>query len=459
MSQLMSASTSSDLYPLPRNNVNLNAGQWSHFISLTYSSIDDALPNLSELLIGIDAIELRVDLLKDPSIASIHRQIALLRSVTSLPIVFTVRSKGQIGKFSDDDVDTMFALLREGLRAGIEWIDVEACWPETYIQNLCNLAVSHYSATACLLGSLHVTTPQTEAQIRSLFDKASLFGHADILKVVTGANNEDDCYRIHNVAQTLTKPYIGVCLGPNGSLSRVLNRRFTPVTHPLMATAAPGQLSVKQLMEQRIQRDLITPQSYYLFGTPIQQSLSPAMHNAAFKQLYMPHQYFLNEQTDVIAYKTFLENDELTSVTSSDSSINTPFSSLNNEKIQQQQEQQSSTYYTFAGASVTIPHKESIMQFLDETRSPVDIIDAVNTIAVEYTVENKPEYNNIDNKITTINDIMSEIYTRKLIGYNTDWLGIMNPIIKKLARAYGTAWSKSEAQSSGRVGLVVGAGE
>ena len=81
----------------PRGNINLNAGQWSHFLSLTYPKVDDALSHNSDIFKGIDAIELRVDLLADQSYSSIHRQIALLRSVSDLPIVYTVRSIGQIG--------------------------------------------------------------------------------------------------------------------------------------------------------------------------------------------------------------------------------------------------------------------------------------------------------------------------------------------------------------------------
>ena len=59
---------------------------------------------------------------------STDREIALLRDTVPLPIVYTVRSVGQIGKFPAEP-ERIFALLREGLRAGIEWMDVEACWP------------------------------------------------------------------------------------------------------------------------------------------------------------------------------------------------------------------------------------------------------------------------------------------------------------------------------------------
>lgn len=43
----------------------LQAGDWSHFLSLTFNDVEVAMPLLSQLRIGIDAVELRVDLLKD----------------------------------------------------------------------------------------------------------------------------------------------------------------------------------------------------------------------------------------------------------------------------------------------------------------------------------------------------------------------------------------------------------
>ena len=105
-----------------------------------------------------------------------------------------------------------------------------------------------------------------------------------------------DCELIHHSGTAISsklggKPYIGVCLGADGAQSRVLNRRFTPVTHKLMSTAAPGQLTVEQLMEARIAQGLCIPKQYFLFGKPIQQSLSPAMHNGAFDALLLPHKY------------------------------------------------------------------------------------------------------------------------------------------------------------------------
>ena len=52
-------------------------------------------------------------------------------------------------------------------------------------------------------------------------------------------------------------------------------------------------------MIRRVQEGLLIPRQYYLFGTPIKQSLSPAMHNGAFQALLLPHKYSLNEKSDV----------------------------------------------------------------------------------------------------------------------------------------------------------------
>lgn len=377
--------------PPTLDDTKVDAGQWSHFLSLTYPSIDEALPYLPELRVGIDAFELRVDLLKDISTKSIHRQIALLRDNIPLPIVFTVRSVGQIGKFPPDP-DKIFQLLQEGVRAGCEWIDVEACWPDAITQSLVTNIKANYVATSRILGSLHVTTPQSKDEIVQLFRQSSLGGNANVLKVVTGASDKNDCELIHRVGADASKeygdiPYIGVCLGDKGARSRVLNQFFTPVTHPLMATAAPGQLNVEQLMSNRLQEKLLQPKMFYLFGTPIKQSMSPAMHNGAYKALRLPHVYNLNEQTDVTTYQEV---------------INDP---------------------NFGGASVTIPHKETIIPLLDEVKGAAKVIGAVNTIVLE---------------------------NNKKVGYNTDWIGMKRPILSKL-QARGVDWKD-------KIGIVIGAG-
>jgi pentafunctional AROM polypeptide len=372
------------------NDLARKMGQWSHFLSLTYPSIDDAVPQLPELRKGIDAYELRVDLLSNITDFSIQRQLALLYDFSPLPVVYTVRTIGQLGRFPLEPADPIIKLLEQGLRASVEYLDVEACLPSPSIDQITSRAIINYCHRSMILGSLHVTTPQSKEEIESLIGQCNLHGKADILKVVTGARNDEDCDLIKSFSTNrYNKPYIGLCLGESGTRSRVLNERFTPVTHKLMAKAAPGQLSAEELMMKRASLGLTSSKKYYLFGTPIKQSMSPAMHNSAFGTLLLPHEYQLIESEDVSIYENV---------------INQP---------------------GFGGASVTIPHKETIMPMLDEVVGAARDIGAVNTIVIR---------------------------DGKKIGYNTDWLGMIRPIERLMQRG------SENADYSKFYGVVLGAG-
>jgi pentafunctional AROM polypeptide len=147
-----------------------------------------------------------------------------------------------------------------------------------------------------------------------------------------------------------------------------------------MATAAPGQLSAQQLMDARVKSGLAQGKNFYLFGTPIQHSLSPAMHNGAYGALLLPHKYSLSEQDSVDKYREVLADK------------------------------------SFGGASVTIPYKESIIPLIDDVRGAARKIGAVNTIVIE---------------------------GGEKVGYNTDWLGIKRPVLRQL-RKRGVPFSKTE---------------
>jgi len=90
------------------------------------------LPSLSQ---NVHALELRVDLLENQSHAFVKDQISLLRQHTDLPLVFTVRSKDQGGKFNGSE-DEIMSLLEVGLRANCEFIDIEACWSSQQISKI-----------------------------------------------------------------------------------------------------------------------------------------------------------------------------------------------------------------------------------------------------------------------------------------------------------------------------------
>ena len=117
------------------------------------------------------------------------------------------------------------------------------------------------------------------------------------------------------------------------------------------------------------QSGLEVPALFAVVGNPVSHSLSPIMHNHAFSAigfngLYIP-----------------LEADDIQSAISGLKSLH------------------------FTGASITIPHKESVIDFLDDLDDAATRIKAVNTIV------------NSDGR---------------LIGYNTDWSGAMRALSDKI---------------------------
>ena len=84
----------------------------------------------------------------------------------------------------------------------------------------------------------------------------------------------------------------------------------------------------------------------WLIGRPVAHSLSPAMHNAAFATLGLPHRYEAKETADdqLAATVARLRGDDV------------------------------------LGANVTIPHKEAALRLLDEVDDEARRIGAVNTI-------------------------------------------------------------------------------
>ncbi|KAJ3503558.1 hypothetical protein NLJ89_g8376 [Agrocybe chaxingu] len=370
---------------------NLKPGSRSYFLSLTYPNITQAFPHMEELTEGVDALELRVDLLRSPKdyetighsmppLSYVQEQVAALRRVSSLPIVFTVRTKSQGGSFPDGAPKESFDLLRLALQLGIEYIDVETTLPEKQIKGL-----SARKGNSQIIASWHDWSGGLKWDgplVKEKYELASRVG--DIVKIVGKASTIKDNFALYEFVSSMnakagSKPMIAINMGVEGQMSRILNSTFSPVSHPLLPNkAAPGQLSFKQIQQALHLLGLQPAQRFYLFGTPISQSMSPTLHNTGFNILGLPHRYELLETKDV--------GEEIKiAITSPD----------------------------FGGASVTIPFKLDVMPLLDRLTPAAEAIGAVNTIIPRDTLGDGSG-------------------GRILVGDNTDWLGINAAISSKL---------------------------
>lgn len=340
----------SGLKPNLAPNVAKAAQGRSYFLSLTYPDVVPALAVIPELSTGVDALELRVDLLCEtgsinpiPSHAYVSHQIAALRRATSLPIVFTVRTIAQGGAFPDDAKKEAADLLKLALRLGSEYVDVETTLPPHFIKEIVS-----QKGNSQIIASFHDWTGEITwdaPTMSSTYGVASQYG--DIVKLISKATSLASNLALQSfVAKHTSKPLIALNMGIQGQLSRVLNTCFTPVTHPLLPSkAAPGQLSFIEIQRALHLCGLLPARRYHLFGTPIGHSMSPTLHNTAFETLGLPHTYSLFE---------------------------TPTVNTDIERVIREQ--------GFGGASVTIPFKLDIIKLLDGLSDAARAIGAVNTI-------------------------------------------------------------------------------
>jgi shikimate dehydrogenase len=128
-----------------------------------------------------------------------------------------------------------------------------------------------------------------------------------------------------------------------------------------------------------------------IIGDPVEHSLSPTMHNAAYQALGIDDQFvFTAAHVKVEGVKTVVEAVRVMGI---------------------------------RGLTCTIPHKIEVVQYLDEVDEIARQIGAVNTVVNE---------------------------SGKLIGYNTDWLGVITPLEEILSQRKDTLENKKAA--------VIGAG-
>lgn len=375
----------------------------SFFVCLSAPQILPWLEKLPEIMVGADAVELRVDLLEDPnapeglpSAEFVVDQLALLRTVVTIPLIFTLRTKSQGGKFPDDAYNEAQLLYSTALRLGVEFLDLEMTMPEEILREVSenrgftNIIASHHDPRGQLSWSNGSWIPY--------YNRALQYGN--VIKLVGTAKTLQDNFALAEFKSWAQSshpiPVIAINMGEHGKLSRILNNFMTPVSHPLLPSAtAPGQLSAAEIRRGLALMGEIPSKKFYIFGSPVQQSRSPPMHNTLFRETGLPHTYGIHETTDVSEIKDIIRKPD------------------------------------FGGASVTIPLKQDVRPFLDDVGPEVDAIGALNTIVPETHV-----------------DEASGKEVTKIIGRNTDYLGMV--LVLRNAGAQGSAGLQS--------GLVIGGG-
>ncbi len=281
---------------------------------------------------GAELVELRLDWL------SHSPDLGRLLKDRPTPVVVTCRRPRDKGLWKQSE-DQRQTLLRAAMVSGAEYVDLEEDVAAS---------ISRYGATKRIVSYHNFDkTPPNLEEIHARLAKHD----PDIVKIVTMANSPLDNVRMLRLVQQAQVPTVGFCMGEFGIPSRILAGRygapFTYATFHKERTMAPGQLAFEE-MRDLFRYDSIDANTeiYGVVADPVAHSLSPLLHNAAFaheglNKVYLPLRVPKGQFAEAIrAYESL----------------------------------------GLRGCSVTLPHKEAVLEFTDQHDGQVEAIGAANTL-------------------------------------------------------------------------------
>ena len=281
---------------------------------------------------GAQLVELRLDWLSHTP------DVSRLLADRPTPAVVTCRRRSDKGRWNGSE-DQRRTVLRAAIVAGAEYVDIE--------DDIAR-AIPRYGKTQRIVS--HHNFDETPDDLEEIYKRMCDLDH-DIIKLVTMANQPEDSIRLLKLVAEAKTPTVGFCMGEIGLASRLLCGKygspFTYATFSSERTLAPGQLSFEEMTEtyhfDRIGSDT---RVFGVLGDPLAHSLSPNVHNAAFDA----------DGIDAVYLPLRVPADGLVKTLKA-------FQWLNID-----------------GYSVTIPHKETILELATKHDSTVEQLKAANTL-------------------------------------------------------------------------------
>ena len=312
-------------------------------------------------------IELRLDWLRSDAERARFLRWLRMHCPRRAVLIATCRRREGGGLFRGNVQAELYWLAR-ARDAGCLWCDLEI---ET-LRKLPGQSLRSYSVPPRVLLSAHDfrRTPPLNRLI-----PARLRREADTIKIAAIARSIADSVSLLRFTRN-TPNSVVVSMGEIGLPARLLAlREGSALAYaPVSAATAPGQVSLGELKHlYRAHRLNRQTRVYGVIGNPIAHSLSPLLHNTAFRarklnSVYLP--FLVKDLRDFLS---------------------------------------SATDFGLRGFSVTLPHKQAILRHLSACEPLAAEIGAVNTVTV--------------------------LSDGSLYGSNTDYVGVLRSLEEKISLA------------------------
>lgn len=338
-------------------------------LALSGETAEDMVATAESMARDNPFLEFRLDYLKQPlaALPKIHRFLETHQYVTAIG---TCRRADNGGKFKGS-LASQLEVLTKAHAAGCQLVDLELqsaskAKPE---------AIARLRSRTALILSFH--------DFRATRNLDETLGKmlkipADFYKVVSTATTLSDNVAMMKFLQAQSGQHalIGLCMGEQGIISRVLSVRagseFTFASVSADLKTAPGQVSARDLRSiYRIDQVDAATRIYGVAGDPIEHSLSPVIMNTALRRenvngVYLPlHAKTLKELIHCVRE------------------------------------------IPLHGLSITMPYKQAMLPYLDNTDAHTAKIGACNTVV--------------------------RGQDGKLYGFNTDAAGVVRPLEQRLS--------------------------
>ncbi len=338
-------------------------------VAVTGSDASEMIEKAESLVRDNTFLEFRLDYLSKPALALPKiKQFADYHP--HVVAIATCRRVTSGGKFRGS-IASQLDILGKATAAGCQLVDVELqtavkCKPEQ-LQRL--------RTRAALILSYHDF--HGTKKLEETLAKMTAFP-SDFYKIVTTATTLSDNVVMMKFLEQRNDRHslVGLCMGEQGLISRVLGVRagsvFTFAAVSEEQRTAPGQITAQELRSTyRIEQVDAATRVYGVAGDPVAHSLSPAIMNAALRRENVNGVYLaLHAKTlkDLLACVRDIP---------------------------------------IHGLSITMPYKQAILEYLDNTDSHTTKIGACNTVV--------------------------RAQDGKLYGFNTDTAGVVRPLEQRIS--------------------------
>lgn len=387
---------------------------YTHILSLPISMYRSGTLEFPALEAGGDVAEVKINEWQEGTARLVTRMVADVRRNLRMPVMVSVTPT------SDNfPVNVYFDAIRHALRLAPEFVMVDLTLESNWIAEIapresCTRLIGlirHRDASVLVRGS---------DRLIGLLEKALSLG-LNLIQITAHATTRADGERFEQLMASMKHRYASkiwfsaYLTGPFGRTSQIFNQILTRVTH---ASIRPQLGLTKDVVPDITAREALAglfasftldPLHFFVFGANVSSSLSPAMHNNAYKAVGLPHDY---------------------------TAVN--IDSWEDIRIRAQASD-------FGGASIAQPWKVRIVEKLSHLSEHACAMGAINTLI---PLRGEHEYSKDTGDQATYRNRGGFVFG--FYGDNSDWLSIQTTLNKNLSPR-NVVHSKTSA-------LIVGAG-